>query len=151
MPPRKRDPTLWQAYQQRSEDSNTSYVLDAHEDQTTSQIIASLRELPTISLDIKISKIGDYLPSNLPPNNIILFANILRALLPIPLPEFIYRVTGELNISPIQLTPNSLRNLLAVRVLFKEVEVELTMRHICQLFQLKGAPSGQRGLFTSLG
>ena len=114
-----------------------SFDLDEHEDQTTSKMIASLRELPTIGPDIKISKIGDHSASNPPLNSIILSANILKAFLPIPLSDFICWILGELNISPGQLTPNLLRNLLTIHILFKEAEVELTIDHIFQLFQLK--------------
>ena len=75
-------------YQQRWEDPEMGFVLDSYGNQTTPQMIGFLRELPIIGLDITISSVGDHLPSNPPPNNIILSANVLKAFLPIPLLDF---------------------------------------------------------------
>ena len=108
MPPRKRDQALRQAYQQLLKDPEQGFNLDSYENQTTPHLISSLRDLPTIGPDITISSVGNQLPSNLPPNKNIFSINVLRYFLPIPNPDFIYRVLGELNISLGQLNPNYL-------------------------------------------
>ena len=89
MSPRRHDSTLRQTYQQCQEDPDTGFDLDCHDDLTTSQVITSLRALPMTGPDIKILRIGNKLMFDPPSNNIILSANVLRALLLTPLLDFI--------------------------------------------------------------
>ena len=76
----------------RRENPDVDFGLESYEDLTTSQIITSLQALRTIGPNINLSRIGNYLPSNPPPNNIILSANVLKALLLILLLKFICQV-----------------------------------------------------------